>query len=200
MINGGIYAYNFQGKTNAEFQDTHPAIVIQNNKQIELYYVIPITTYTEERWRKYKKRNACRLLSINSIALLHQMQVVHSKYIGKRYYSNDAPLMITDKEFDKVCDNLLVLINKSISVVKKDNVQYHSQLNTFEQALKTFAETKSIEEDDLFTINQDDTVLVYKTKIPKSYWQDYEYIVKKIIPEANIEIADDKSLNIFIKI
>ncbi len=191
MINGGIYAYNFTGSTSAEFQKTHPAIVIQNNKEPEQYYVIPTTSYTKERWRKYKQRCACRLLSINSIALVHKMQIVHYNNIGKRYYKNNEPIIITDEEFDKVCEKLLALINKSILFAKKNSSQYHTDAHIFKSALQKFVETNQLSPDDLFTLSDSGTELTYKIKVYKSYWQDYEYIVNEILSDSVIDITNN---------
>lgn len=191
MINGGIYAYNFTGSTSAEFQNTHPAIVIQNNKEPELYYVIPLTSYTEDRWKRYKRCFACRILSTNSIALVYKMQIVHYKNIGKRYYNNNEPLIITDEEFDKVCEKLQALINKSVSVAKRNSSQYHTDANTFKSALQKFVETNQLSPNDLFDLSDNGTELTYKIKVHKSYWQDYEYIVNEIFSDYVFSIADN---------
>lgn len=202
MINGGIYAYNFKSDTDVEFKDIHPAITIQNNKQQELYYVIPLTTYTKERWKKYKQHFACRLLSVNSIALVHRMQIVHYKYIGKRYYSNGEPLVITNDEFDKVCEKLQLLITKSVTIAKNNSLQYHNDLMIFKNALEKILRDKTLTDNDLFiqTITQDYIELEYKNKVYKSYWQDYEHIIQAIIPNAKMIITDEKVLKIIIKI
>lgn len=202
MINGGIYAYKFKSDTDEEFKDIHPAIAIQNNKQPELYYVVPLTTYTKERWKKYKQHFACRLLSSNSIALVHRMQIVHYNYIGKRYYCNNEPLVITNDEFDKVCEKLQLLITKSVTIAKNNSLQYHNDLMIFQNALEKFLQDKTLTDDDLFiqTITQDCIELDYKNKVYKSYWQDYEHIVQTIIPNAKMIITDENILKITIKL
>ena len=53
-VNGGIYSIEFRGSA-PEFNGIHPAIIIRTLKETDLYVVIPLTTYTSERWEKTKK-------------------------------------------------------------------------------------------------------------------------------------------------
>ena len=54
IINSGVYSVDFKGTNNAEFNGTHPALILKSVKNEDMYYVIPLTTYTKERWKKYR--------------------------------------------------------------------------------------------------------------------------------------------------
>ena len=56
IITGGVYAVDFRGTEAYEFQGVHPALIVMMLKEEKMYYVVPLTTYTKERWYKCKKR------------------------------------------------------------------------------------------------------------------------------------------------
>ena len=46
-IDSGIYAVDLEGTNDAEFNGQHPSIVIKSIKNEDMFYVIPLTTYTK---------------------------------------------------------------------------------------------------------------------------------------------------------
>ena len=52
VINGCIYAIDLGGTEEYEFKGVHPAMVVRMLKEEKMYYVVPLTTYTKERWEK----------------------------------------------------------------------------------------------------------------------------------------------------
>ena len=102
-ITGCIYAINFQGVEEYEFKGVHPAMVVRMLKEDKMYYAIPLTTYTKERWVKCKRQGfGCRILSTNSIARVDKMLVVSEKQILKRYYNSGKVIYANPDEIEKV--------------------------------------------------------------------------------------------------
>ena len=66
VINGCIYAIDLGGTEEYEFKGVHPAMVVRMLKEEKMYYVVPLTTYTKERWEKCKRQGfGCRVVCNN---------------------------------------------------------------------------------------------------------------------------------------
>lgn len=158
-INGAVYLVDFKGKTNSEFKGDHPAIVIQTAKYKTLYYVIPLTTYTKERWDKYKKEFGCRIKSTESIALVAKMEVMHaSKIKGRSVSNNFSPprlLVPTPEEIDCVTKKLISYMDTAVLKTSKAYNEFHAQYTTFDitclEIDRIIAE-KKVNTEDFFSI------------------------------------------------
>ncbi len=117
LINGAIYQVNLNGKSKSEFSGEHPSIVVKTVSERDLYYIIPLTTFTKERWEKYKKDFGCRIHSTESIAIISKMQVRHVDNIKARSVSkNFTPpkiLVPTSEELSNVLKKLNTYLAKA---------------------------------------------------------------------------------------
>lgn len=197
-LNGSIYAVDFTSHTDAEFSGTHPALAIQNSNQPDLYYVIPFTTYTQNRWEKYKRKLAVKVNSCNSIALVHKMQIKPICDIQNRYIANNVLLNINTEELKNICQKLELLINKSTNKALKSHVKVQSELNEIETEL-----TKHISgepSDFTFNVNNPNNI-TYSKPVRSALINEIRMIVKRINPEARISINNKVltiNLNFFI--
>ena len=73
IITGGVYAVDLHGTESYEFKGVHPALIVRMLKEEEMYYVVPLTTYTKERWDKCKRKGfGTRIISTNSTITVFQ--------------------------------------------------------------------------------------------------------------------------------
>ena len=103
VINGCIYAIDLGGTEEYEFKGVHPAMVVRMLKEEKMYYVVPLTTYTKERWEKCKRQGfGCRIVSTNSIARVDKINIVTEKQIHSRYYNSEKLVCAEPAEIEKV--------------------------------------------------------------------------------------------------
>ena len=131
VINGCIYAIDLGGTEEYEFKGVHPAMVVRMLKEEKMYYVVPLTTYTKERWEKCKRQGfGCRVVSTNSIARVDKINIVTEKQIHSRYYiklSNQKGL----NEYKKFYSEKKVFENKMYQFWidnKFDDVYYNVKI------------------------------------------------------------------------
>lgn len=93
----------FRGTEEYEFKGVHPAMVVRMLKEEKMYYVVPLTTYTKERWEKCKRQGfGCRVVSTNSIARVDKINIVTEKQIHSRYYNSEKLVCAEPAEIEKV--------------------------------------------------------------------------------------------------
>ena len=61
-LNCGVYEVDLKGETDASFKGAQPFIIIQKLTEPTFYFIIPLTTYTKEKWEKLRKYGCCTLL------------------------------------------------------------------------------------------------------------------------------------------
>lgn len=134
VINGGVYAVDLGGAAAYEFKGVHPAVVVRTLKEEQMYYVVPLTTYTEERWEKCKRKGfGARILSTNSIARVDKINIVSKKSIQGRYY-NAGNMVVPDvEEIDKVLKKVTEYIDLSNQKALKEYKKYTVQKEEFEK-------------------------------------------------------------------
>lgn len=119
LTTDGIYTIDFQ-RTLTEFAGEHPALIIRTLYEPSLYVVVPLTSYTRERWDKLRKYGCERLESTNSIARLDKLQVLHEREIRGRWIdpATGAVLLPTKAELkaihDAVIRNFTLMFDKSL--------------------------------------------------------------------------------------
>ena len=112
IITGGVYAVDLHGTESYEFKGVHPALIVRMLKEEEMYYVVPLTTYTKERWDKCKRKGfGTRIISTNSIARVDKMNIVSKKQVQGRYYNAGHLVILTENEIESV----LVRVEEYIS-------------------------------------------------------------------------------------
>lgn len=139
VINGCIYAIDLGGTEEYEFKGVHPAMVVRMLKEEKMYYVVPLTTYTKERWEKCKRQGfGCRIVSTNSIARVDKINIVTEKQIHSRYYNSEKLVCAEPAEIEKVIlrvEEYFKLSNqKGLNGYKK----FYSEKKVFENKMYQF--------------------------------------------------------------
>lgn len=125
IINGGIYQVDLKGYHDAEFNANHPSMIIQNLKEPDMFYIIPLTTYDREKWEKLRKYYCCRIESTNSIARIDKMQVRHISSIPKRWFSGGKVLFPTPDELNLISTKLTEYVDLSVQRMQKEYKKKH---------------------------------------------------------------------------
>lgn len=144
-INGGVYAVDLGGTEAYEFKGVHPAMIVRTLKEPKMYVVVPLTTYTQERWEKCKRKGfGIRIKSTNSIARVDKLHIVSENQIRQRYYNADKILIPTEEEvvavFKRVEEYILLSDKKALKEYKK----YLSQKSDFENAMDELLSLKQL--------------------------------------------------------
>lgn len=199
IINSGIYSVDFKGTNNAEFSGTHSALILKSIKNTEMYYVIPLTTYTKDRWKKYRKLLCCRIVSINSIARIDKILILHKDKIPKRWLENDGLLIPTPNEirtvYNRVCEYISLSIEKSLDDYNKFYKNYEKLYCDF---MNLFT-SPSIDTIKNFDISRDESYIfiVYSlNNVTNLSFEDVKRILWSIIGKSDVSVTYDKTLNI----
>jgi len=129
-ISGGIYSIEFRGVA-PEFIGIHPAIIIRTLKENELFMVIPLTSYTSERWEKTRKFGfGVKVNETDSIAKVDKFKVIHKNAIRNRWVSqyDGRPLSIDLDTFKNVVNKLEEYMRLSGLVALKEYGKHLNQL------------------------------------------------------------------------
>lgn len=121
-VNGGVYSIEFRGRA-PEFDGIHPAVIIRTLKEKDLYIVVPITTYTKERWDKTKRYGfGMRILETNSIAKIDKYKVVHKNAIRNKWVNQitGRPVFLAKESFAKLNNKFTEYNKLSGSVAEKE--------------------------------------------------------------------------------
>lgn len=199
IINSGIYSVDFKGTNNAEFSGTHPALILKSIKNTEMYYIIPLTTYTKDRWKKYRKLLCCRIVSINSIARIDKILILHKDKIPKRWLENDGLLIPTPNEirtvYNRVCEYISLSIEKSLDDYNKFYKNYEKLYYDF---MNLFT-SPSIDAIKNFDISRDESYIfiIYSlNNVTNLSFEDVKRILWSIIGKSDVSVTYDKTLNI----
>ena len=201
IINSGIYTVDFKGLNNAEFNGTHPALILKSIKNQEMYYVIPLTSYTKKRWKEYRKLLCCRIVSIGSIARIDKMLIMHKSKIPKRWFQDDNLLVPTPNEIITVYNRLKKYMELSIN---NSIVEYNKFYKSYEKLYHDFIKlstSPSYNTLKIFGINIDDDYLyiTYPLKnLSNLSFEDVKRIIWSVLGKDNIKITFNKEKKILI--
>ena len=151
IVNGGIYQVEFDGSHDSEFNAKHPALILQNLKEEEIFYIIPLTTYTKEKWNKLRKYYCSRIISTNSIARIDKIQVRHISSIPNRWFSSYRVLYPSPEELENVYKKMSEYISLSILKGKEEYEKYYKNHIEFKTNCDKFF--KDYEFDDYLMFN-----------------------------------------------
>lgn len=195
-INGGVYEVDLKGTNDSEFMGSHPSLIIESIKNKDMYYIIPLTTYTKERWEKYRKNLCCRILSSNSIARIDKIQIRHKSKIPKRWLEKNSLIIIEPTELKNVYDHaekyFKLSIDNSINEYSKYYNNYIEFSNKCNEVFKKFNFGNNI-----FNINftEKDVICTCDIKeISKLTFDDAKRIIWSIFDRSNVKMSYDKSL------
>lgn len=147
IITGGVYAVDLHGTEIYEFKGVHPALIVRMLKEERMYYVVPLTTYTKERWDKCKRKGfGTRILSTNSIARVDKLNIVSEKQVQGRYYNGGYIVVPTEIEVETVLRRVEEYISLSDNKTEKEYKKFILQRADFDKDMdillidKRFAE------------------------------------------------------------
>ena len=141
IITGGVYAVDLHGTESYEFKGVHPALIIRMLKEENMYYVVPLTTYTKERWEKCKRKGfGIRINSTNSIARIDKLNIVSEKQVQGRYYNAGHLVLPTECEVTAVLKRVEEYISLSNSKSNKEYSKFVMQRSKFENAMDIIIE------------------------------------------------------------
>ena len=136
VINGCIYAIDLGGTEEYEFKGVHPAMVVRMLKEEKMYYVVPLTTYTKERWEKCKRQGfGCRIVSTNSIARVDKINIVTEKQIHSRYYNSEKLVCAEPAEIEKVILRVEEYFKLSNQKGLNEYKKFYSEKKVFENKI-----------------------------------------------------------------
>lgn len=139
VINGCIYAIDLGGTEEYEFKGVHPAMVVRMLKEEKMYYVVPLTTYTKERWEKCKRQGfGCRIVSTNSIARVDKINIVTEKQIHSRYYNSEKLVCAEPAEIEKVILRVEEYFKLSNQKGLNEYKKFYSEKKVFENKIYQF--------------------------------------------------------------
>ena len=139
VINGCIYAIDLGGTEEYEFKGVHPAMVVRMLKEEKMYYVVPLTTYTKERWEKCKRQGfGCRIVSTNSIARVDKINIVTEKQIHSRYYNSEKLVCAEPAEIEKVILRVEEYFKLSNQKGLNEYKKFYSENKVFENKMYQF--------------------------------------------------------------
>ena len=139
VINGCIYAIDLRGTEEYEFKGVHPAMVVRMLKEEKMYYVVPLTTYTKERWEKCKRQGfGCRIVSTNSIARVDKINIVTEKQIHSRYYNSEKLVCAEPAEIEKVILRVEEYFKLSNQKGLNEYKKFYSEKKVFENKMYQF--------------------------------------------------------------
>ena len=139
VINGCIYAIDLGGTEEYEFKGVHPAMVVRMLKEEKMYYVVPLTTYTKERWEKCKRQGfGCRVVSTNSIARVDKINIVTEKQIHSRYYNSEKLVCAEPAEIEKVILRVEEYFKLSNQKGLDEYKKFYSEKKVFENKMYQF--------------------------------------------------------------
>jgi hypothetical protein len=195
IINGGVYQVDLKGSNDSEFNSNHPSLILKNLKEPEMFYIIPLTTYTKERWNKLKKYFCCRIESTNSIARIDKMQVRHKSYIPNRWFSNYKILYPTPEEINKVYDKLIDYISLAVDDCKKQYEKYFINYNDFKIKCDDFFEKFNFNNYSTFKLNFTVNALIATCDLnlaKELTFEDLKEIFKEYFDSKNLVVRFDR--------
>lgn len=194
ILNGGIYNVGFKGSSPAEFNGTHPAIVIQTVKEQDMYIAIPLTTYTKEKWEKARiKGFATKLPTTNSIARIDKIQILHKRKISNRWKEFGNYSKITPAEMGELKRKVDRYLSLSTDRTMNDYQKYHKQyvetlnyLNDCKNGVSSPSNYCSLN-----IVDNSYEITIIKTNVNKLPFIDIEEIVRNVF-----NIGSTESVNV----
>lgn len=164
IINGGIYKVVYNGIYGAEFIGEHPSLIIRTLKENEIYIVVPLTTYTKEKWEKIKRNGfGTRILSTNSIARIDKFQVIHRRDIKNRWIEGRTYLKVSPEELENVNNKLQEYVLLSSNKANREYSKYFEQYQVFSQDFTKIVSDNN-NTDTIFNLNEKDKQKIFSCK------------------------------------
>lgn len=188
IINSGIYEIDWQGDNEAEFIGNHPTLILKSVKNKKMYYMFPLTTYTEERWDAYKASCCCRIASTNSIVRIDKVKVLHESQIKHRWIKNDLFIIPTPDEIRHVYQKYVEYISNCITYSISDYQKYYKK---YDQIIKIISDTfLNYNFSDEIVFDFDKNIFTFNMKLAsKLSFDDVKHILFSYLGKENISVS-----------
>lgn len=201
IINSGVYCIDLKGEGFSEFSGEHPTLVLRCVSNRDEYFAIPLTSYTKERWEKYKKTFCVRITTFNSIARIDRMAIISKNKIGDRWYKNQKLLIPHPKEIAVIYKRIEDYLHSSIAKsLKNYNDFYKQYTQIYDLYTKLFIEhDKSVLQ--FFIINKNNKELIVSTELKKYTnlsFLDISKSIQSIVGTNGVRIDIDESSKLII--
>lgn len=163
-INCGVYEVDLRGTTEASFRGPHPSIIIRKLTEPTFYFIIPLTTYTKEKWEKLRKFNCCKIDSTGSIARIDKMQIRENIDIPKRYVQQGKHIVPTCDEMSRVLDKAKNYFSLSMDKASREYMPFYKEYASFDAEWKTFLDSSSVLGTQFSILSSDPLELSYPLK------------------------------------
>lgn len=191
IVNGAIYAVDLEGTEAYEFSGVHPTIIIRTLKEQDVYWVIPLTTYSKDKWEKCKRKGfGCRIMTTNSIARVDKIKIISKKQIKKPYYSNKSILYASAEELASVIDKTNQYLNLSGTKTLKEFNKFLEQKEEYRKIIDDLFKNK-IRDDSILTEYINNSVIITHSKSLVSFLNinDVMNIFHQIIENNSTDIS-----------
>lgn len=193
IINGGIYSVDLHGSSDAEFIGEHPSIIIRSLKESDIYFIVPLTTYTQEKWDKVKQNGyGCKILSTGSIARIDKMKLCHIRDVKIRWISKNALLIITPDELECVVSKINSYVELSSSKCTNEYKKYHAQYSLLYDEFELMCSLMRLDGFKAIDLTFDDRKLICtfpKTLVSQLTIHDIKNIARKHFEYQNISFG-----------
>lgn len=190
IITGGVYAVDLHGTEAYEFKGVHPALIVRMLKEEKMYYVVPLTTYTKERWDKCKRKGfGTRITSTNSIARVDKMNIVSEKQVQGRYYNAGHLVILTEEEIGAVLERVEEYISLTDDKSNKEYGKFTTQRSKFEKDMDMLSKKNYEEFSYPITVENDLSFLYLCTELSFISNVDIKDIISIKFNSSPVEIC-----------
>lgn len=160
-LNCGVYEVDLKGTTDAAFKGPHPSIIIQKLTEPTFYFIIPLTSYTKEKWDKLRRFGCCKIDSTGSIARIDKMQIRENVDIPKRYIQKGKHIVPTYDEISKILEKTKDYFSLSIDKASRAYQKFYKEYTVFETEWKMFLSSNSVANTSFSIVTSDPLELSY---------------------------------------
>lgn len=181
-LNCGVYEVDLKGTTDASFKGPHPSVIIRKLTEPTFYFIIPLTTYTKEKWDKLRKFGCCKIESTGSIARIDKMQIREEIDIPKRYVQQGKYIVPTDREMLSLLEKAKNYFVLSVDKASRGYQKFYAEHMAFSEDWKTFLSSMSVEKTGFSIVSADPLELSYPlNKIKNLTFEEITNILKNSI-------------------
>ena len=176
-------------------------MVVRMLKEEKMYYVVPLTTYTKERWEKCKRQGfGCRIVSTNSIARVDKVNIVTEKQILSRYYNSGKLVCAEPEEIEKVILRVEEYFRLSNLKGLKEYKKFYEERKIFKNKMQEFWVQNKFD-DVFYNVNIDKNHMeleLKKTEIQNLMFNDIIQVLSELLGASNINFRKREDKNIII--
>lgn len=167
-LNCGVYEVDLKGSTEASFKGAHPSIIIRKLTEPTFYFIIPLTTYTKEKWDKLRKFGCCKIDSTCSIARIDKMQIREEIDIPKRYVQKGKYIIPSHEEMLKVLNKAKEYFTLSVDKASRIYQKFYAEYELLGSEWKKYISSGNIDGTSFSIISKDPLIITYPLALIKN--------------------------------